>query len=59
MIPTLPHNCNSWTVVSRQTGEPVLETFSPSVAGKINLNSYFVVTTLQWLQGFNQSLTHA
>ena len=55
-IPPLEHNCNSWVAVSRKTGLPVLETFSASVAGKVNHSAYEVLTTLQWLQRFNRQV---
>ena len=48
--------CNSWIVVSRATGKPVLETWSASVAGAVNLDRYEVLTALAWLQRFNASV---
>ena len=46
----------SWVIVDRQTGKPVLETYSAKVAGAINLARYEVLTALQWLQRFNASV---
>lgn len=56
MVPELPHNCNSWTVVCRETGKPVLETFQKSVAEKVNQDKYEVLTTLDWLVRFNKQV---
>lgn len=47
-------NCNSWIIVSRETGSPVLETWQESVALKVNLDRYEVLTALEWLQRFNR-----
>ena len=55
-IPHLEHNCTSWVAVSRETGLPVFETFSASIAGKVNQSAYEVLTTLQWLQRFNRQV---
>ena len=52
-IPELEPHCGSWTVISRETGKPVLETFSRSIAEKINQKAYEVLTTLQWLVRVN------
>lgn len=56
-IPTLEHHCGSWIVVSRANGAAVLETFSQSVAEKVNQDRYEVLTALQYLVRFNNSLT--
>lgn len=48
----------SWVVVSRATGEPVLETFNRKVAAAINLDRYQVIPVLEWLAGFNRSLAY-
>lgn len=58
-VPPLPRDCNSWVIVSRATGEPVLETWNPALVAKVNSSAYYPVTTLQWLQGFNASLAYA
>ena len=55
-IPALEHHCNSWIVVSRTTGNPVLETFERSTASAVNQAKYEVLTALQWLHRFNQSI---
>jgi len=55
-VPALPHGCNSWTVVRRDTGEAVLETWQRSVAAKVNTGPYEVLSTLEHLQRFNASL---
>lgn len=45
---------SSWIIVSRDTGKPVLETFSRAVADAVNVNKYEVLTALEWLQRFNR-----
>jgi hypothetical protein len=50
---------NSWVIVCRETGKPVLETFNPKIAKAINLARYEVMTALQWLQRFNANQTKA
>lgn len=44
----------SWVVVDRKTGGAVLETFSASVAAKVNRAAYEVVPILEWLQRLNR-----
>lgn len=55
-IPQLEPHCGSWIIVSKATGKPVLETFSASVASKINQTRYEVLTALQWLGRFNTQI---
>ena len=55
-IPELEHHCGSWIAVSRATGAPVLETFERRTALAINQGKYEVLTALQWLHRFNQSI---
>lgn len=46
----------SWVIVSRETGRPVLETYSARVAGAVDLARYEVLTALAWLQRFNSEV---
>jgi hypothetical protein len=46
----------SWVIVSRETGRPVLETYSARVAGAVDLGRYEVLTALAWLQRFNSEV---
>jgi hypothetical protein len=46
----------SWIIVSRETGKPVLETFSSRTADAVDRARYEVLTALQWLQRFNAGL---
>lgn len=46
----------SWIIVSRETGRPVLETYSARVAGAVDLARYEVLTALAWLQRFNEGV---
>lgn len=45
----------SWVVREKATGKPVLETFDPTVAAKINTEKYEVVPILEHLQSLNES----
>lgn len=58
-VPPLPRNCNSWVIVSRATGEPMLETWNSALVAKVNSFAYYPVAALQWLQGFNASSDYA
>lgn len=44
----------SWVIVSKETGKAVLETFSESVADRVNRDAYHVVPILNYLQGLNK-----
>jgi hypothetical protein len=46
----------SWIIVSRETGKPVLETWSSRTADAVDRARYEVLTALQWLQRFNAGL---
>lgn len=43
----------SWVVVSKDTGEAVLETFSRAVIQAVNLDCYRVVPIMEWLKSLN------
>jgi hypothetical protein len=52
-----PVRCNSWIVVDRATGRPVLETYNRATASAINRKlRYEVLTAYAWLVRFNRSL---
>lgn len=48
--------CNSWIVVSRATGSPVLETWSRRVADAIRRDRFEVLTAHDWLVRLNQTI---
>lgn len=52
-VPDCEPWCNSWVVVSKATGKPVLETWSQAVAEKVNGDAYTVLTAHQWLVSIN------
>ena len=54
--PDLPHGCGSWIVVRKGTPEAVYETWSRSVAEKVNADRYTVLTAIDYLQRFNAAL---
>ena len=47
----------SWIIVSKATGQPVLETFSERIVAAINLDRYRVLSSLEWLQEFNEAVS--
>ncbi len=49
----------SWVIRNKETGEPVMETFSKSTADKINTDKYEAVPSLQHLQELNSPETKA
>ena len=46
----------SWVIVRRETGEAVLETFSPRLVERINTQAYEAVPILAYLQTVNASV---
>ena len=46
----------SWVVISKETGQAVLETFSRKTADAVNLDRYRVVPILEWLGSLNSML---
>jgi hypothetical protein len=47
-VPHLEHNCGSWTIVCRDSGKPVFETFERHIAQAANQVLYEVLTTRHW-----------
>lgn len=56
MIPELEPHCGSWVVVSRETGESVLETYSRKTAERVNQAAYEVLTAAQYLVRLNREI---
>jgi hypothetical protein len=57
--PALPHNCGSWCIVVRATGDVIRETFSQRLADSIADNeatTFEVIPTIEWLQRVNSRL---
>jgi hypothetical protein len=58
----LPHNCNSWCVVVRHTGDVVREIWDERLADRIVRDEgerFEVIPTIEWLQRFNASVRNA
>jgi len=55
-VPSLPQGCGSWIVVRKGTLDAVYETWSRSVAEKVNADRFQVLTALDYLQRFNAAL---
>lgn len=55
-VPDLEPHCGSWIVVSRATGEAVLETYERDTAERINQEAYEVLTAHQYLVRFNEAV---
>jgi hypothetical protein len=51
--PPLPPYCNSWVIVSRETGRPVMETTSRRIVERINGDRYEVMSAVDFLHRFN------
>jgi hypothetical protein len=49
----------SWVIVERATGKAALETFSASVADKVNREKYDVLPILEYLQQLNAAIKAA
>ncbi len=58
-VPDLPHNCNSWIVVDRVTGDAFHETWDRDHADRLAARGYEVVTALTWLQRVNAKIKGA
>lgn len=43
----------SWVIIEKATGKAVLETYSASVAAKVNVAKYEAVPILAYLQSLN------
>ena len=56
-IPDLEPSCNSWVIVDRATGKPLVETWDRAKAQAVSQTHYEVLTALQWLQRFNANLS--
>jgi hypothetical protein len=48
--------CNSWIIVSRQTGKPLMETYDKTVVDVVNRERYEVLSAYQWLVRLNKQL---
>jgi hypothetical protein len=46
----------SWIIVSKASGEAVMETFSRKVADAVNLEKFTVMTALDYLVSLNAAL---
>lgn len=45
---------SSWVIIRKSDNYPVLETFSKSVAEKVNSKKYAVIPILEYLQSLNK-----
>lgn len=52
----MPVSCNSWILVSRETGKPLCETWNPKLVARVNTERIEVLTALEWLQRFNRQV---
>lgn len=52
-IPELEAGCGSWIIVSKATGQPVIELYNRELVEHVNQDKYKIYTALQWLQKFN------
>ena len=48
--------CNSWIIVSKETGKAIFETWQESVTRKVNTRKYEVLTAYDYLCGINRKI---
>ena len=48
--------CNSWVITRTSDGRAIFETFSATVAGRINRDAYTVETAWEYLARINRTL---
>jgi hypothetical protein len=46
----------SWVIVDKITNKAIFETFSESIASKINVEKYQAVPVLEYLQNLNKQI---
>lgn len=44
----------SWVIISKDTGQAIMETFSKATADRVNRAKYEVIPILAWLQSLNE-----
>lgn len=54
-IPPLPHSCNSWIIIDRETNKPVCELYNRSTVELVNFEKFRAVTALFHLVSINGS----
>lgn len=52
-VPQLEPWCNSWVVVSKETGTAVLETYQHKLVEAVNADKYDVLSSYQYLVNLN------
>lgn len=50
----MTHQTPSWVIVSKDTGQAIMETFSKRTADRVNLKRYKVVPIMAYLQSLNE-----
>lgn len=55
-IPGLVHNCNSWVVIRKSTGETAFETTSRKTVELVNFDKAVVMLTADWLCALNRAI---
>lgn len=48
--------CSSWIITRKRDGQPVLETYSATVAEKVNREAYNVETSYAYLVRINREI---
>jgi hypothetical protein len=48
--------CNSWVITRKRDGQPVLETYSATVAERVNREAYTVETAHAYLVRLNREI---
>ena len=55
-VPPQDERCNSWIVVSKETGKAVFETWNENVVIAVDETRYDIFTALAWLQKINREI---
>lgn len=55
LAPALEPHCGSWTIIRRDTGKPMTETWLPDFAARMAADDRWeVLTTANWLGRYNR-----
>jgi hypothetical protein len=53
-IPPMPHGCNSWVIISKQTGKAICELFNIDNVMKVDATKNIILDAKTYLSGLNK-----
>ena len=53
-IPSLPHGCNSWVIISKQTGKAICELYNIENVMKVDATKNIIMDAKTYLSGLNK-----